>query len=96
MSQRGHSPLPWSLRPVGEIVDANGVTIEPFWNSYDAELIVRAVNAHGDLVAACQALPLDSSFEDATDFKDNANAFRLAMILARAAIAKATGQEPQS
>lgn len=52
--------------------------------------IVRAVNSHDDLLAACQALPLDCEFTDAADFKDNSRAFLAAIRLARAAIAKAT------
>ncbi len=61
----------------GKIADAN------------ADLIVRAVNAHADLLAACKALPLDCDFTDAADFKDNSRRFLSAMELARAAIAKA-------
>lgn len=56
-----------------------------------ADRIVRAVNAYADLLAVCEALPLDREFEDAADYKDNAARFDRAMRLARAAIAKAKG-----
>lgn len=53
--------------------------------------VAAAANAHADLLAACEALPLDREFMDASDYKDNAARFDRAMELARAAIAKAKG-----
>lgn len=57
-------------------------------NDVHARQIVAAVNAHEALVKACEALPLDVSFEDAADFKDHARQFMYAMDLARLALAK--------
>jgi hypothetical protein len=56
-----HSPLPWRYEidgPFGDrLVDANGLSIfdpsDPSEQSYD--LIVAAVNAREDLLAACEA-----------------------------------------
>ena len=58
----------------------------------DADANAKLLAAAPDLLGACQSLPLDCSFEDAADFKDNSQAFMRAMDLARAAIAKATGK----
>lgn len=51
----------------------------------------RLIAAAPDLLAACEALPLDCEFEDAADFKDRSRAFLRAMELARAAIRKVEG-----
>ena len=56
--------------------------------TYHTALLLAAAP---DLLEALEALPLDESFEDAADFKDNASAFLRAMELARIAIAKVMG-----
>lgn len=52
----------------------------------------RLIAAAPDLLAALRLLPLDQTFEDAADFKDNAGRFVAAMDAARTAIAKAEGK----
>lgn len=42
-----------------------------------------------------KALPLDKSFDDAADFKDNAAAFMRAMGLARALLSPVSGERPE-
>jgi len=57
----------------------------------NARFIVRAVNAHDELVAALRLLPLDKPFEDASDYKDNAKHFAAAMDAARSILNKIHG-----
>lgn len=57
------------------------------WSVINLNTEVSKLRAENDrLRAACQALPLDKTFEDAADFKDNAVAFMRAMDLAREAL----------
>lgn len=67
-----------------------------------AERAVACVNAMAgiadpsavkDLLAACEAIPLDCEFEDAADFVDRSEQLRRAMDAALAAIRKATNKE---
>jgi len=53
-----HSPLPWK-RSGHQIIDANGNLVVDFalgigWIA-DADDVIRAVNSHADLLAACKA-----------------------------------------
>jgi hypothetical protein len=108
-----HSPFPWSINREGRIDDADGefVTFVSLQRGYvssrksdpiaeaNAAFIVRAVNAHDELVAAlrdCQrlfkeALPRFDWGRSALD----ANAIALlneVPMAVRAALAKATGE----
>jgi len=52
-----HSPLPWK-RSGHQIIDANGNLVVDFaiglgWLA-DADDVIRAVNSHADLLAACK------------------------------------------
>lgn len=54
------SPIPWrvfvTVSPWCNVVDASGNNVNVDFDSLeDAELIVRAVNAHGLLLEACKA-----------------------------------------
>lgn len=59
-----HSPLPWKFGNYGsDIVDANGNMVVCCWQSQiaednfaNAELVLRAVNCHDELVEACKRL----------------------------------------
>jgi hypothetical protein len=59
MSESKHTPLPWRQGQVGvaiEIEGARGETVGVTLEAVDAALIVRAVNAHADLLAAAEAV----------------------------------------
>jgi hypothetical protein len=52
-----HSPLPWRrghYAGTAGIDDANGSSVADAVDDADAELILRAVNAHAELLAACR------------------------------------------
>jgi hypothetical protein len=76
--------------PNGQVI-ANAIAQATGTND-DEEANARLISASPDLLAACEALPLDCEFKDAADFKDNSRAFLEAMSLARAAVAKAKGE----
>lgn len=72
------------------IVYEDGVPFAAVFDKHDARLIAAAP----ELLNACQALPdFDIDNPDASDFKDNAGKFMKAMRLAKAAIAKALGEQ---
>jgi hypothetical protein len=75
---------------VAEDRGSHSVTIATFTGE-NAKANAGLFAAALDLLAACEALPLDCEFEDAADYKDNASRFDRAMRLARPAIAKAKG-----
>jgi hypothetical protein len=57
MSGSKHTPLPWRQSGVAfEIKDATGETVGVTLEAVDAALIVRAVNAHAGLLAACEEM----------------------------------------
>jgi hypothetical protein len=105
MSEVRHTPGPWTCRVKKPFVpDAGGTVMidAPGWlgiakvylhctGGAEGEANARLIAAALDLLAACEALPLDREFEDAADFKDNASRLLRAMDLARAAITKAKG-----
>lgn len=102
MSEEKHSPLPWHVQG-GTNVDAgdvhvDGVRVAKCWTSTfapplqesaaNAALIVRAVNAHAALLAACEAAEevlASVAAEDAWRAADRA------LAAVRAAIASARG-----
>ena len=59
-----HTKTPWEARPSGPkawIVESGNIVIarfdrsdKPEWNKANAEFIVKAVNSHDDLLAACK------------------------------------------
>ena len=89
-----NSPLPWVARGRGAIDDAQGVRVTtidgevPFVQRR-RDLIVRAVNAHEDLVASLGGL---IAYCDATLPKPAQASVALAN--ARAALARARGETP--
>jgi hypothetical protein len=93
MSGPKHTPLPWRQAGVAfEIKDATGETVGFTVEPVDAALIVRAVNAHADLLAALENLKreYESLWSEATDDqhgRPNAPAYKRA----KAALAKARG-----
>jgi uncharacterized protein YhbP (UPF0306 family) len=50
-----HSPLPWSIDDDGNITDADGFFVFEF-SERNTHLIVTAVNAHANLLAAAKAV----------------------------------------
>jgi hypothetical protein len=106
MSEPKHTPLPWYADgPEVLGIDGNGdfgYHVATAWNSpggpepdeahANAELIVRAVNAHADLLAALESLlgEYESLWSEATDDQHgepNAPAYEQA----KAAVTKARG-----
>jgi hypothetical protein len=93
-----HTPTPWRIGPFGsgrgqafscEILAEQGpVTVQPatFHSLPDAEYAVRAVNAHAELVRGLELLLREV---DATDY-----GWPSAVAAARAALAKARGEQP--
>lgn len=76
-----HSPLPWREHPqipYGWIVDSNNERVANWVGPADLDLIVRAVNSHADLVAACKAALDRHSYQGTgepwSDFFDQARA----------------------
>lgn len=54
-----HSPLPWVVGPMGDLIAADGFIVGDTWVSghrRDAELIVRCVNVHAELLEALKAI----------------------------------------
>jgi hypothetical protein len=52
-----HTPVPWYATDDGRIIDGDGMVIADecgIWEDADIGLIVQAVNAHDDLLAALQ------------------------------------------
>lgn len=56
MSEQNHSPTPWKLNDDGTISDANGRNVCTIYGATisDEAFILRAVNAHGGLIAALE------------------------------------------
>lgn len=91
-----HTALPWSGRSAKgsiEIVGANGERIAEMWlreaTKSDREFIVRACNAHDELVKAFGELAAMVDAGTSPDYR--ALQEHIAMRRARAAISKATG-----
>ena len=96
-----HSPTPFKLGGIGDVTDANGIWIASVMGDHDghkgfptdeegeanAEFIIRACNAHDDLLEACQ-----STLRSINDLKPNPTMEGCAMVLEQA-IEKATGKE---
>ena len=83
-----HTPLPWQAD--GEVVYTTvgeDETVADCWEASDAEFIVRACNAHDELLAACKAMQIVLRSGPTTG-KD----LSYELGLARAAIAKAEGE----
>lgn len=95
MSEPKHTPTPlsetpWSVDEDGEIQDAAGNKVVDctITTSADRDLIIRAVNAHDELLAACKAA-VDGAGEYDPDELAIMDWDTVAQI--RAAIAKAGG-----
>lgn len=86
-----HTPTPWSVS--GNMIwDANNYHVASCNVNNDAAFIVRACNAHDELVAACEeaikAIELRISMQGAAGYLGNAYK------KAKEALAKAKGNEP--
>jgi hypothetical protein len=85
MSGPKHTPLPWRQAGVAfEIKDATGETVGFTLGAVDAALIVRAVNAHADLLAALESLSREyeslwSATTDGQFGKPNSPAYKRAL-----------------
>lgn len=99
MSDAKNSPLPWSMHETGKndvttvhhISNANGSLIAEYVMPADAALIVRAVNAHSDLLAALESV-MQWGNDSGKMFKFAAESDSGVMQAIHAAIAKAKGQ----
>ncbi len=94
-----HTPLPWEVgerigdgSPVVTYQARDIATVENYYGDGEAnaELIVRAVNAHDDLLAACKALMKQIEDHDPAGCIEGKPYDRLAQ--ARAAIRKAEAE----
>jgi hypothetical protein len=47
-----HTPTPWRIGIAGRVLGGDGLSVVSFNRKANAAFIVRAVNAHDDLVAA--------------------------------------------
>lgn len=109
MSESKHTPGPWKLAPMahGHSVHIEGgkdtETIASAWATKNeqaianAEFIVRACNAHDDMLAALIALtsnprPSTLSRADDDEWAERYKRYEDAFNAARAAIAKAKGE----
>ncbi len=100
-SKTAHTARNWRVQPMGTSslddvicnIETDYAVVAEYVLQKDADIIVRAVNAHDDLVAALQAL-FDADMEHCMrgDGKDDQLS---AIALARAAIAKATATQPK-
>lgn len=107
MSAHKPMPLPWRLEevadtggedciPICEILSGDGTTraalVAEHVHGPDAELIVRAVNCHADLLAALRWMVENDDTERGGEW-ETINAYWIAGLeRARAAIAKAEGR----
>jgi hypothetical protein len=107
-SNEQHTPTPWKVDRFDHLIVSNdpdavicgvrGQHVTDFVKPADAYLIVRAVNAHDELLAACKAWvdyfdALTRNDEPGDELAKIRNDFHRARIEAtRAAIAKATGE----
>jgi hypothetical protein len=91
-----HSPLPWHVGPhyKSDVMSREGIVAEARMLTpqgiANAEFIVRACNAHDELVAALKALTQDSRF--ALQIGGNPNAVAALVRQVDAALAKAEGR----
>lgn len=85
-----HTPTPWEHGQYLWSIDAEGIEVAQANTVEDAAFIVRACNAHEDLLAACEAL--EASLLAA--FEEKPKLFEQAITLAHAAIAKAKASGP--
>lgn len=107
MSDMKHTPPPWKIIPLDpEPLDTSTIAIVGDWrivvdddndgmiggDEDDAELIVRAVNSFGDLLAACELAEsvLDELVSEERDNAYLSDGVKLKAV--RAAIAKAKGE----
>lgn len=104
LSRRAHTPTPWMLGKEDSIQSANGDSVLEYYDyeglgfidSKDAAFIVRAVNAHNELVESLKLSwqQLDLAAEELADRgaqQEAENCTQRAME-ARAALAKAEGR----
>jgi hypothetical protein len=101
MSAR-HTPIPWKQDPTGDVgfwvIGTSKVLVAETLNetcsqdesAANAEFIVRACNAHADLLEACQDALSDSV--DASTYPDGPCLNKHVRDALRAAIKKAAGQ----
>ena len=88
MSEIGTAPLPWGTADYdpSDVIDAEGAPIASAFDRVGAALIVRAVNAHAELVAALS--------EIVTRCGNGEPYCTVLDEIARAALAKAKGERP--
>lgn len=95
MSDSKHAPTPWQWIDTGILTDAQGDEVDTccLYDEADAAFIIRAVNAHDELVAALHGLlhiadALEESHEPLSD--DGANCCMACdtRMAARSALAK--------
>ena len=95
MTQPYTPQLPFSYEPVmGRIVDAAGTLICMVYANHEAEnarLIVQAVNAYEDLLAALESASC-GRYKPCGDWLHDPNNSNCSLTIARAAIAKAQGE----
>jgi hypothetical protein len=83
-----HSPLPWSIDDDGYILDAEGFCVFE-GSERNQHLIITAVNAHNDLLAAAKAVVILPLWDEESALNERST---IAYANLNAAIMKASGE----